>query len=215
MRLLVFNPNTNGALTEELVTRARECLAPHEVKGLTAASGARYIADAQGMAQARAAALESLTRGRVNAYDAVLLACFGDPGLDVLKQRLHRPVFGLAECAFAEALRRFGRFGVVTGGQDWPPLIRDLTDKTGYGAALVDVRAIEFFGEAARANPNRTLHALHHEAQTLIVRHGPIGIVLGGTGLAPWADPLSALLGFPVLCSWRAGLDRVVEHFGS
>src|SRR5687768_3029079 len=45
---------------------------------------------------------------------AVVLACFSDPGLHALREILPCPVLGSAECAYLTAVARGERFGVIS-----------------------------------------------------------------------------------------------------
>lgn len=55
----------------------------------------------------------------------MLLACFGDPGLDALREVAPIPVVGLADAAGEAAIRLGRRFGVVTGGAAWAPMLTE------------------------------------------------------------------------------------------
>lgn len=97
----------------------------------------------------------------------------------------------------------------MTGGRAWLPLIRALADGSGFGKSLVDIRTIERFGEDARANREETLSTLEKAAQDIAERHGPIPVLLGGTGLAPFYESLAERVSAPVFCSWRSTLRAV------
>ena len=86
--------------------------------GATGRFGARYIASRAASAVAAHAALDAYAEHGAGA-DAVLIGCFGDPGLDALREVAPVPVLGLADAAGAEAMRIAPRFGVVTGGAAW------------------------------------------------------------------------------------------------
>jgi allantoin racemase len=114
MRLLLLNGNTDPAITALMMDRAAASL---PLLGLpdvtldpaTARFGARYIASRAAAAIAAHAVLDALAE-RVGAanpvgYGAVLLACFGDPGLEAAKELSPIPVVGMAEASLAAAFR--------------------------------------------------------------------------------------------------------------
>ena len=70
--------------------------------------------------------------------DAVLLACFGDPGLWALREGSAAPVTGLAEASFLQA-RRHGGFAVVTGGAKWKPMLQRLALGLDLHRELIDI----------------------------------------------------------------------------
>ena len=75
------------------------------------------------------AALEAL--GTVEEQpDAIVLACFGDPGLEALRERAGCPVVCMVDASINYARSLGYRPGIVTGGASWqrllPPMLRRL-----------------------------------------------------------------------------------------
>ena len=62
------------------------------------------------------------TRGR---KDAVVLACFGDPGLAALKEIAKVPVVGMADASILQACAMGNRFSIVTGGERWKSMLEE------------------------------------------------------------------------------------------
>jgi hypothetical protein len=131
MQLLVINPNTSAEVTRALQQQVQtqlEALAsarPFTLHAVTARLGARYIASETSYALAAHGALDAyaLHEQQAGAPDAVLLGCFGDPGVWALRELSRRPVVGLAEAALREAAA-LGPFAIVTGGcgcSPWRP----------------------------------------------------------------------------------------------
>src|SRR5215471_20167550 len=85
---------------------------------VTGEFGARYISTRAAAAIAAHAALDALAE-HVTGFDAVYLACFGDPGLAALKEVSPVPVVGMAEASVRTACGLGGRFAIVTGGTAW------------------------------------------------------------------------------------------------
>src|SRR5260370_20994634 len=83
-RILLINPNTTSAITDKVVAAARALAPDVTFTGVTGRFGARYVASRAGYAIAGHAALDAWANAR-DAHDAVILACFGDPGLDRLR----------------------------------------------------------------------------------------------------------------------------------
>ena len=126
-QLLVINPNTSGVGERAAANPCAGGAGLHvHVRTVTARFGAPYIADEASYAVAVARHAGRLGRragrSREPAPDAVLIGCFGDPGLLALRESSPVPVTGLAEAAFIEAARH-GRFAIVTGGERWGPML--------------------------------------------------------------------------------------------
>ncbi|MGQ2981369.1 MAG: aspartate/glutamate racemase family protein, partial [Polaromonas sp.] len=133
-QLLVINPNTSTRVSALLQTHVQAAAGLHvTVRTVTARFGAPYIADEASYAVAAHATLDAWAAALAApspAPDAVLIGCFGDPGLLALRESSPVPVTGLAEAAFIEAARH-GRFAIVTGGERWGPMLARLAQALG------------------------------------------------------------------------------------
>src|SRR5207245_1657418 len=120
--LLLINPNTTASITA-LVLKHAEGFANKgtAVRAVTSAFGPRYIASRIGYAIAGHAAVDALANDTAR-KDAVVLACFGDPGLAALKEVSKVPVVGMAEASILQASAIGQRFPIVTGGERRNPI---------------------------------------------------------------------------------------------
>ncbi|MDF1485652.1 aspartate/glutamate racemase family protein [Ramlibacter sp. H39-3-26] len=218
-RLLVINPNTTEAITALLRQHLHAALAAQavQVDSVTARFGAPYIADEAGYAVAGHACLDAwaarLAQVPGQAPDAVLIGCFGDPGLWALRESAPVPVTGLAEAAFTEAARH-GRFAVVTGGARWRPMLERLAQALGFGAQLALVHTVAPSGAALAADPAAAHQLLATACQAAAVRSGARSVVLGGAGLAGMAALVQPLVNVPVIDSVAAGARHAATLFG-
>ncbi|MFT4195789.1 aspartate/glutamate racemase family protein, partial [Ottowia sp.] len=117
--LLLINPNTTAEVTALLRTHVQQALGDAvRIHALTARFGAPYIACEASYAVAQHAVLDAWALARAQGLEpsAVLIGCFGDPGLLALRDAAGVPVAGLAGAAF-DAAARHGRFAIVTGGE--------------------------------------------------------------------------------------------------
>ena len=207
--LLLINPNTSPDVTA-LLARHAQALAPPggRCDALTAPFGAAYIASeaAADVAQrAVTAAWEAYRASGGAAPDAVLVACFGDPGVAALRALTSVPVLGLAEVAM-RAAAGLGRYAVVTGGAAWGPMLERLAASLGLADSLAGVVTVERSGAQLLADPpaaQALLLAACHDALAL----GDVrSIVIGGAALAEMAAPLAPLLPVPLIDNVRVGL---------
>lgn len=112
--ILVINPNTSEAMTvaidriaweaagtsANVVTR-RSLQGPHTIEGpLDAALGVAGMLEVVG--------------AYPYAFDAVVVACFGDPGVDALRLLVRVPVIGIGAASFTQAGFISQRFAIVT-----------------------------------------------------------------------------------------------------
>ena len=108
------------------MTRYQRATAPLSIRA-AASFGAAYIGSRAGAAIAGHAVLDAYARHAESAGppDAVVIACFGDPGLEALAEISGRPVVGFAEAGFRAAAALGGRFLVATNGAAWAEMLDD------------------------------------------------------------------------------------------
>lgn len=205
--LLVINPNTSASVTELVVRHLAPALAPAlAVRAVTARFGSPYLSDEVGCAVAGHAVLDAwlhALQSPAPAPHAVLIACFGDPGLLALRECSPVPVSGLAEAAFQEAAR-LGPFAVVTGGERWGPMLQRLAASLGLGDRLAGVHTVAPTGAQLAADPVAARALLAQACRTAQQRWGVNSVIVGGAGLAGVAAQLQAQVPVPLIDSVMA-----------
>jgi allantoin racemase len=211
-RLLLINPNTNVAVTQRLGVFLKTML-PDSVHldAMTANFGASYIACEASHAVAAHATLDCWAQylAEQPAPDAVLIACFGDPGLFALRQSSACPVTGLAEAAFIEA-SSYGDFAIVTGGQRWKPMLLRLAQNLGCEDRLKHIEIVQPTGAQLMADPAMALVCLSQACKAAKAT-GVKSIIIGGAGLAGYAEQLQAQCDLPLIDSAIAGMRVLLE----
>jgi Asp/Glu/hydantoin racemase len=202
--VLAINPNTTGSITALLERQLRAVAPEVEWRMATGRFGARYITSEAGYAIAGHAALEAWA-SHAAGCDAVLLACFGDPGLHALRELSPAPVVGLAEASMRAAAGEAARFSIVTGGERWGPMLQRLAQSLGFAAKLASVRTISLTGGQAAADPDAAIAVLAEECKRAKREDGAGAVVLGGAGFAGLAARAAPLAGFPIIDSVIAG----------
>lgn len=205
--VLLINPNTTGAITRRLQVCVQRELGPAlRVRAVTARFGAPYIDDEASYAVAGHAVLDAW---QANApADAVLIGCFGDPGLFALRESSAAPVTGLAEAAFSEAACH-GRFAVVTGGARWQPMLQRLAQALGFEGALAGIHAVAQSGAELAAGRDAARALLSRACEEAAQRFDARAVVVGGAALAGLAAELQAGCAVPLIDSVAAGARRI------
>ena len=213
-QLLIINPNTSSAVSELLQKHAQRAAGPDvRVRTVTARFGAPYIACEASYAVAGHAVLDAWAAALADddqpAPDAVLIGCFGDPGLLALRDSSAVPVTGLAEAAFVEAAA-LGRFAIVTGGARWQPILARLAQTLGYGEQLAGIHTVTPTGAQLAADPVAARALLAAACQTAVVYFKVDAVILGGAGLAGLAQAIQSGVGVPVIDSVLAGTRQAL-----
>ena len=183
-----------------------------QIDAVTARFGAPYIACEATYAVAGHAVLDAwacaLAAGSTPP-DAVLIGCFGDPGLLALRESSRAPVTGLAEAAFTEAAR-YGPFAIVTGGQRWKPMLERLAHQLGYGQLLQGIHTVVPTGAQLAQDPVAARSLLASACQQAAKDFKAKAVILGGAGLAGMAAVVQADVAVPVIDSVLAGTRQAL-----
>jgi Asp/Glu/hydantoin racemase len=210
MRILLINPNTSPEITDLVARRARE-VADEDVMFVPATGrfGARYIASRAAAAIAGHAALDALAE-HGEGCDAVILACFGDPGLPALRELSPVPVVGMAEASCHLACTLGRRFSIVTGGARWGPMLEEFVASLGLADRFAGVRTVAPTGAEIAQDPDGTLALLVAQCSSCADEDGADVVILGGAGLAGLARTLAPLVDVPVLCSVEVAVQAAI-----
>lgn len=216
-KLLVINPNTSTSVSGLLQQHLRSQLAgAHDVHTVTARFGAPYIASEATYAVAQHAVLDAWATAHAHGErpDAVLIGCFGDPGLFALRDGAGVPVGGLAEAAFTAAARH-GRFAIVTGGERWRPMLERLASSLGFSASLAGIHTVAPTGAQLAEDPAGARALLAEACREAVLRFQPQAVILGGAGLAGMAADIADSVPVPLIDSVSAGGEWALEAIGA
>lgn len=197
MRIALVNPNTSTATTAAMVRiAAAEAGARAALSGFTAPFGASLITEPQALARA-AQAVAALAPDLADA-EAVIVAAFGDPGLQALRAALPVPVTGIAEAGMAEAAAGGRRFAVVTTTADLAAHIAETAAHYGHDR-FAGTWTTPGEPAALTADPQALLRALEAGCRRAVAEGGAEAVVIGGGPLAEAARDLAPLAPVPLI----------------
>lgn len=186
MRVLLINPNSTQAMTTHVAAQlALHLGAGAQILQRTATQGSPVIATQQAFnegAQTACAMLsQAMDEGRV--FDKVLLACFGDPGLEAMRLMTLAPVTGLALTSMQVAERMQKPYAVVTAGAAWETILVQRFKQWGASPLFRRVQVIGGTGLDVFNDPLAALPAVQRAIDA--ARHtGAEHIILGGAVFA-------------------------------
>lgn len=123
-------------------------------------------------------------------YDAVVIYCFSDVGLDALRENVRIPVIAPGEVTLAAAHTLCSRFVVITGeSANIPRTYRRMMKNCIAREKLAAVLPLDIPTVEMRANPNATIEHLEKACQRA-VECGADGIILGCLGMAGFGERL-------------------------
>ena len=210
-RILIINPNTSESVTEKVQAACRQAHPELQWEAATARFGAPYIASEASYAVGAHAVLDAFAAFETASGrpDAVLIACFGDPGLLALREVAQLPVVGLAQASLEAAAAR-GPFAVVTGGAAWGPMLERFARMHQLDARLCGIHTVELTGAQIAQAPEQSFGMLAQACRRGIA-DGAQQVVLGGAGLAGLAVRLQAQVPVPLLDNVLLGAAAVAH----
>jgi allantoin racemase len=207
MRILIVNPNTTASMTEKAAIAARAVAATGtEIIAATSRMGPVSIEGHYDGALAIPGLLAEL-KDRAGTYDAAVIACFDDTGLEAARSFADVPVLGICESAVATAGFLAQRFTVVTTLERSRVLIDNLVRRYGMGdrarVRASDIPVLELEDEASGA-----IGKLRAEIERALTEDGAEAIVLGCAGMTDLARELQEIYGVPVVDGVAAAVKQ-------
>lgn len=210
MRVLVVNPNTSLGVTRRIDLAAQAAARPGDViRTVPAAFGPELIVSPADSAYAVQGVLAAVDQHHAG-MDAVVLASFGDTGLDQVRALTGKPVVGIAHAAFMQAVAHGPRFSIVSFSKSVEPSLRAIVDHYGLLNHLADVTVLP---DGVWSDPGH-IHAELAEpllklCQQRAKQGGIDSIVLGGGPLAGLAQQFSASLDLPLVDGTTAAIETL------
>lgn len=198
MRILVVNPNTTASMTDKIGAAARRVAsAGTEIVAVNSANGPASIEGFYDEAMSLAGLLAVIRE--TPDFDAVVIACFDDTGLDAARCLTDKPVIGIGEAAYHMASMISNKFSVVTTLARSVPALEHNLHRYGLIARCARVRSSEVAVLELEHPGSDACNRISAEIGRAIAEDRAEAIVLGCAGMADLADTLAKEHGLPVL----------------
>ena len=200
MRILVINPNSSVEMTQsirDVLERIRRDDTETDVVRTEGAPVA--IQSATDAALAIPHVLELVRQANANGVDAIVLACFSDPGLEPARELSDALVLGIQETTLHIAATLGHKYTILT------PLAKRIASKEQdvrrfrAESACASVRALGMTVPETEADPTRTKARILAVAREAIEQDGAEVVVLGCAGMVGYAEDVERELGIVVL----------------
>ena len=184
--------NTNLKLLEEFKNTDTE------IHVATLKKGPKEIRNSITAAKAIGYALEEAESAEEEGFDSVAMSCFGDVGLDAMREALDIPVVGACQAAVHLASLLGSKFSIISGGSGGIRSAEDLVSKYGFKSKLASIRHVNLSPLQFAIEKGELQKRLLVEAKKAISEDGADVIILGcgGMNVALW---LQEQVGVPVI----------------
>jgi allantoin racemase len=200
MKLLLVNPNTSAAMTDGMAAQARTVAAPGtSIVGRQPSFGPVSIEGFFDEAFGAAGVAEVVKLAAPEGFDAVVIACFGDPGLDAARELTPAPVLGIAEAAFHAASMVATGFSIVTTMTRTCVIAERLVQRYGFERTCRGIHGTDIAVLALEHCGEDTIAQIEAAARAALARDRSEAIVLGCGGMAALCATLQQRLGVPVI----------------
>ncbi len=199
MRILVVNVNTTSSMTEQICRAARQYAGPDtEIVGLTPAFGPVSVEHHFETYYSAVAVVECI-RAFPEAFDAIVLAGFGELGREGLEELFGVPVLDIAEAATHVAYLLGQRYALLTPGLGKLGPTADRLRIAGTMDRLVSARGTGLSVLELEHDPDRTAAALIAAARLAVTEDGAEVVCLGCAGMAGFGERVRAEVDVPVV----------------
>lgn len=211
--ILLINPKSSQATTAMMVAMAQAAAGgAAEVRGVTAADGPGMITTAAALAASVAGVVEIGMRDGP-AVSGVIVGAFGDPGAEILRERLSVPVTGICAAAMLEAAGTGTgrRFAVATTTPDLVAAIDARAATLGLAALYAGTWLTPEDPFELVADPQRLERALGHAVERAIREGGAEAVIIGGGPLSAAAAALAEVFPQPIVAPVAAAVRRLLS----
>lgn len=163
------------------------------------------------------ASLERAVELEAEDWDAIILGCFGDPGLDAFRELLSTPVIGPCEASALVAASLGHRFSIITVTDSVIAFTEQLIRKIGLGDKLASVRVVDIPVLQLHHDRERTVEAVVEAGRRALREERADTLVLGcmSMGFLEVAEEATAELDVPVLNPARVALKFAEAQVGA
>ena len=210
-RLLIINPNSSEPITA-MIAESAYAAAPHaEVEVFRNAGAPLGINTIDDEERAISVLMDSSVIGRLDDFDAIVMACFGDPGVDNIQAHTSRPVTGIARSTMEYAGRTHGGFAIVAASHAANEIMAELVKSYGLEPYCRFVASLGIDAEQIAADGDEAFPAIWGRMRRSVLGNDVESIILGCTALAPLATRLTAELSLPVIDPVHSAVRRIIE----
>ena len=207
--ILVVNPNTSEDMTAA-IDRVGQIAAGNSARVVTLHSqhGPHTIEGALDAALGVAGMLE-VVAAYPPPFDAVVVACFGDPGVEALRMLVRVPVIGIAAASFTQAAFISQRFAIVTPAVGTPERYAAVTAAMGITRQFLGTYQTQLsVADFESADPT-VIDTLAFHAQQA-VKDGAECLLFGCAGIADQIREIAERVGVLCIPSVAAGVSQAI-----
>lgn len=200
MRIFVINPNTSHSMTEHIRQELQRIKRiDTEVMVQCNQKGPNTIDSEYHEVMTIPHTLELVKKANIEAYDAVIIAAFPDPGLVAAKEISDIPVFGIEEISLHIAAILGAKFTIITTLKQRIPSRRLHVHGKGLDYSIASIRSLDQLTAENDSEPEKTKKRIIEIGKEAIKEDGAEVLILGCAGMAGYSYEIESQLGITVI----------------
>jgi allantoin racemase len=200
MRILVINPNSSIEMTQSIRETLEHIKRPDtSVEVIRLENSPCAIESATDGAMVVPDLLEKVRWANQEDFDAVIIACFSDPGLEPAREVSDVLVTGIQQATLAAASMLGHQYTILTPLSARIPSKEQDVRRFRMDASCASVRALDLTVTQTEADPGLTKRRVKDVAKAAIEEDGAEVIILGCAGMVGYGEELERDLGIVVL----------------
>ena len=206
--ILVINPNSSKEVTQSM----RGCLGVfdgngHRIRCIELENAPPGIETDDHVSEVIPLLCDAAAGARA---EAIVISCFSDPGIDLVRAATPLPVTGIAEAAYLAALGLGRRFGIVSLGPSSIIRHRRYLEALRLEQRLAGDRSLDM--TIAELIASNVVEQVSRIGAALRDEDGADVVILGCAGLGAYRAVLQSELGLPVIDPVQAGVALACTH---
>jgi allantoin racemase len=213
MRILVINTNASEVVTDKVrsvaeAAKRQDC--ELTVEGLS--RGPVTLESSYDEAYAIEPTIDRVKKANGEGYDAIVLACFCDIGVEAAREISSIPVLSLEETTLSVALMLGAKFSIMTEKRPRVAMKERHVRQHGLLERMASIRPLELSVAELAEDPERTKAAGLALGRRMVEEDGAEVIIMGCAAMAGYSDQLERQLQVPVLDPLKVTL-KLAEAF--
>jgi allantoin racemase len=193
MKIRAVTPVITESFGPMILEEFRQVARPDtEISNVFLKSGPASVESAYDESMAIPDVIDRVREAEAEGMDAVIINCFGDPGLDAAREVVSIPVVGPCEASMHLAAMLGHRFSVITVLERLIPELELHAQRYGLGGKLASARSVDLPVLDLEKGREQFVGRMVERAVAAVAEDGAHVIVLGCTGLAGLAEQVKA-----------------------
>ena len=195
----------NAGMTSATLARRERMLATVARQGTLISvccieGGPRSIESARDAVIAGPYILAEVSKAQAEGYDAIIVYCMSDPGIDAAREITTIPVIAPGETCLHVAAMLASRLAFLTVLEQLEPQVSALVRRSRIDpSCLVSIRSVQMPVAQLCEDPDQTLRAVVQEARAAIDQDGAEALILGCLGFAGLGERVQREVRVPVI----------------